>query len=55
MTDNCAGSLIWWSCGYAIAYGPDLFDRGFMGGKSGYFFFGKEMGNTPNAYRDLFF
>lgn len=25
MVDNCAGSLIWWSVGYALAYGDNLF------------------------------
>ena len=55
MADNCVGSLIWWTCGYAFAYGPDLFDAGFIGGKNGYFFAGKEFGNTENAYRDCFF
>ena len=55
MTDNCAGALVWWLCGYAIAYGPDLFDKGLIGGGSGYFFAGKEFGNTDNAYRDCFF
>jgi len=55
MTDNCAGSLIWWLIGYGLAYGPDLFDKGFIGGKNGDFIAGKEFGNTDNAYRDCFF
>ena len=55
MTDNCAGAIVWWLCGYALAYGPDLFDKGLIGGKHGYYFAGKEFGNTENAYRDCFF
>jgi Amt family ammonium transporter len=41
MVDNCIGSLIWWLVGYGIAFGPDLFDKGFMGGKSFEFFAGR--------------
>ena len=55
MADNCVGSLIWWGVGYALAYGPDLFDSGLIGGKDGTYFFGKDLSTTENAYRDLFF
>ena len=40
MVDNCVGSIIWWFVGYMVAFGPDLFDKGFMGGKSWLFFAG---------------
>jgi Amt family ammonium transporter len=40
MVDNCVGSLIWWLVGYMLAFGPDLFDKGFIGGKSWMFFGG---------------
>ena len=55
MTDNCAGCLIWWCVGYAIAYGPDLFDSGLVGGKGGDFFFGIKADDTAGFYRDCFF
>ena len=54
MTDNCAGTLIWWMVGFAIAFGPDLFG-GFMGGAEGKYFFGNKFDETPNVYRDCFF
>jgi len=38
MVDNCVGSVIWWFVGYGIAFGPDLFDSGFIGGKNGKYF-----------------
>jgi len=55
MVDNCVGSLIWWLVGYAFAYGGDVWDVGFLGGKDGYYFAGYKLEETPNAYRDLFF
>ena len=42
MTDNCAGTLVWWMVGFSVAFGDDLF-AGFMGGKDGKFMFGKGM------------
>ena len=46
MADNCVGSLIWWLVGYMLAFGPDLFDKGFIGGKSGMYFAG-----MPHFYK----
>lgn len=41
LLDCCIGALIWWLCGYAIAFGSGKHRNEFAGGENGYFFASK--------------